>query len=53
MLIEDKLIPVAVKIGDLVDGLSHWEAMIVLEMVKQSLNAIWLSNSAKEGVFRR
>lgn len=52
MEIETKLQPVAVKIVEDLDGLSHWEQILALEMVKQSLNAVWLAENAREGNFR-
>ena len=52
MEIEEKLNPIVEKVVDDIDGLSHWEQMLVLEMTKQSLNAIWLSQCGKEGAFR-
>jgi len=52
MEIEEKLQPIAMNVTEKLEDLSHWESMLVLEMVKQSLNAIWLAESSKKGAFR-
>ena len=52
MEIEEKLQPIAMNVTEKLEDLSHWESMLVLEMVKQSLNAIWLAESSKKGAFK-
>ena len=44
MEIEDKLNPIVMKITDILqeEELSHWEIMLILEMIKQSCFTLWL-----------
>lgn len=49
---EEEITKIVEEVADLLAGLSHWESTLVLEIAKQTMNALWLAESAKSGAFR-
>jgi len=48
MTLEEKLHPITEKVFEQLEGLSHWESILVLEMVKEGLQVINLIESMRK-----